>query len=151
MSGVKPIPEGYHSVTPHLAIRGAAQALAFYARAFGAEELFRMPGPGDTVMHAEMRIGDSRVMVGEECPEMGASAPQTLGGSAVSLLLYVCDVDAACARAAGAGCTVEQPPTDMFWGDRYAKLQDPFGHKWGIATHKEDVSPDEIARRLAAG
>jgi len=150
MSAVKPIPEGYHSVTPHLAIRGAAKALEFYAKALGAEEVFRMPGPGGTIMHAEMRIGDSVVMLGEECPDMGAAAPPTIGGSPVSLLLYVRDVDASCARAASAGCTVEMPPTDMFWGDRYAKLKDPFGHKWGMATHKEDVSPDEMARRLAA-
>lgn len=150
MGQVQPIPAGYHSVTPHLAIRGAADALAFYARSFGAEEMFRMPGPGGIVLHAEMRIGDSVVMVGEECPEMGAKAPPSIGGSAVSLLLYVKDVDASCARAATAGCTIELPPTDMFWGDRYAKLVDPFGHKWAIATHKEDVSPEEMARRLAA-
>ena len=150
MSLVQPVPEGYHAVTPYLTIRGAAKALDFYAKAFGAEELFRMPGPGDTVMHAEMRIGDSIVMLGEEAPERGATAPPTLGGSAVSLLLYVRDVDASCTRAVGAGCTVQMPPTDMFWGDRYAKLQDPFGHLWGIATHKEDVPPEEMARRMAA-
>lgn len=149
MTPVKPIPDGYHTVTPHLAIRGAAQAIAFYAKAFGAEESYRLPAPDGTVAHAEIRIGDSVVMLGEESPAMGATAPPTLGGSAVSLLLYVADVDAACTRATTAGCTVEFPPTDMFWGDRYAKLRDPFGHKWAIATHKEDVAPDEMVRRFA--
>jgi PhnB protein len=150
MSNVKPIPDGYHSVTPHLAVRDAAAALAFYAKAFGAEELYRMPGPDGKVAHAEMRIGDSSVMLGEECPERGATAPPTIGGSAVGLHLYVRDVDASFTRATNAGCTIEMPPTDMFWGDRYAKLVDPYGHKWGLATHKEDVAPDEMARRMAA-
>lgn len=150
MSTVKFVPDGYHTITPHLAVRGAAEALDFYARAFGAEELFRMPGPAGSVLHAEIRIGDSIVMLGDEAPEQGATAPTTIGGSAVNLHLYVRDVDATCARAAAAGCTVELPPTDMFWGDRYAKLQDPFGHKWGVATHKEDVPPEEMARRAAA-
>ena len=150
MSPVKPVPDGYHTVTPYLVVRGAAAALEFYAKAFGAREVFRMAGPGGSVPHAEMKIGDSVVMIGDECPAMGATAPPTLGGSAVSLLLYVPDVDASVARAAAAGCTVQMPPTDMFWGDRYGKLQDPFGHVWGIATHKEDVSPEEMARRAAA-
>lgn len=150
MSAVKPVPDGYHTVTPYLAVRGAAKALEFYAKAFGAEELFRMPGPGDQVMHAEMRIGDSNVMLGDESPQMGSSSPQTIGGSPVSLLLYVGDVDASFARATKAGCTAQMPPTDMFWGDRYCKLQDPYGHLWAIATHKEDVSPEEIAKRMAA-
>lgn len=149
MSPVKPIPDGYHSVTPHLALRGAAKALEFYAKAFGAEELFRMPGPGGAILHAEMRFGDSNVMFGEEMPQAGASSPQTIGGSPVSLLLYVKDVDASFARATQAGCTALMPPTDMFWGDRYCKLQDPFGHLWAIATHKEDVAPDEMERRMA--
>jgi PhnB protein len=147
---VKPIPDGYHAVTPYLAIRGAAKALDLYAKAFGAEELFRMPGPNGSVMHAEIRIGDSIVMLGEESPEQGAPSPQALGGSAVGLLLYVEDVDAACARAASAGCAVRLPPTNMFWGDRYCKLEDPFGHHWSIATHVEDVPPDEMARRMAS-
>jgi PhnB protein len=147
---VKPIPDGYHTVTPYLSVRGASRALAFYARAFGAVELFRMSGPGDSILHAEMKIGDSIVMLGDEAPQMGATAPQTIGGSAVSLLLYVPDVDASFARATQAGCTAQVPPTDMFWGDRYCKLQDPFGHLWAIATHKEDVSPEEIGRRAAA-
>jgi uncharacterized glyoxalase superfamily protein PhnB len=150
MSAVKPIPDGYHTVTPHLAVRDAAKAIEFYAKAFGAEELFRMPGPGGVVMHAEVRIGDSIVMLGEEAPQMGASSPQTIGGSPVSLLIYVKDVDASFARAGKAGCTVEMPPEDMFWGDRYGKLVDPFGHKWALATHKEDVSPEDMAKRMAA-
>jgi len=137
-------------VTPYLSVRNAAKALDFYAQAFGATELFRLPGPGGAVMHAEMKIGDSIVMIGDEAPQMGATSPQTLGGSAVSLLLYVPDVDASFARATRAGCVAQVPPTDMFWGDRYCKLQDPFGHLWGIATHKEDVSPEECARRAAA-
>lgn len=150
MSPVKPVPDGYHTVTPYLSVRGASKALAFYAKAFGAKELFRMPGPGDSVMHAEMRIGDSNIMLGDEAPEMGATSPQTIGGSAVSLLLYVKDVNASFAQATEAGCTAQVPPTDMFWGDRYCKLQDPFGHLWAIATHIEDVSPEETARRAAA-
>jgi uncharacterized glyoxalase superfamily protein PhnB len=150
MSAVKPIPEGFHSITPHLAVRDAAKALAFYAKAFGAEEHFRMPGPGGIVMHAEMQIGDSKFMLGEEDPERGASSPQTIGGSPVSLMVYVKDVDAAFERAEKAGCTVQMPLEDMFWGDRYGKLQDPFGHHWSLATHKEDVAPEEMAKRMAA-
>lgn len=150
MSAVKPVPDGYHTVTPYLVVRDAAAAIAFYAKAFGAEELFRMPGPGGVVMHAELKLGDSIVMLGEESPQMGTSAPQTIGGSPVSLMVYLNDVDASFARAAQAGCTVEMPPTDMFWGDRYGKLQDPFGHHWSLATHQEDVSPEDMAKRMAA-
>jgi PhnB protein len=150
VSKVKPIPEGYHVVTPHLAVRGAAKALEFYAKAFGAEERFRMPGPGDSVMHAEMQIGDSIVMLADEAPKMGSTSPQSLGGSAVNLLLYVNDVDASFARATQAGCKTQMPQTAMFWGDRYCKIEDPFGHLWSIATHKEDVAPEEMARRMAA-
>jgi PhnB protein len=150
MSAVKPVPDGYHTVTPYLVVRDAAAAIAFYAKAFGAEELFRMPGPGGAVMHAELKLGDSIVMLGEESPQMGTSAPQTIGGSPVSLMVYLNDVDASFARAAQAGCTVEMPPTDMFWGDRYGKLQDPFGHHWSLATHQEDVSPEDMAKRMAA-
>lgn len=150
MSAVKPVPEGYYSVTPHLAVRGAAKAIEFYAKALGAEETFRMPGPGGVVVHAEIQIGNSRIMLGEEAPQMGSSSPQTLGGSPVSLLLYVDDVDKSFNRAISAGCTAQMPPTDMFWGDRYCKIQDPFGHHWEIATHKEDVAPEEMAKRMAA-
>jgi len=150
MSKVKAVPDGYGTVTPYMAIRDAARAIEFYNKAFGAEELFRMPGPGGRVLHAEIQIGNSRIMLGEESLEQGAPSPQTLGGSATGLLLYVTDVDASFNRAVKAGCTAEMPPTDMFWGDRYGKLADPFGHKWSIATHKEDVTPEEIARRMAA-
>jgi PhnB protein len=150
MSAVSYIPDGYHTVTPHLAVRNAAKALEFYAKAFGAEELFRMPGPGGVIMHAEVRIGDSNIMLGEEDPQRGATSPQTIGGSPVGLLIYVKDVDASFARAEKAGCTVQMPPTDMFWGDRYGKLVDPFGHHWSLATHKEDVSPEDMAKRMAA-
>jgi PhnB protein len=150
MSAVKPIPDGYHTVTPHLVVRDAAKAIEFYTKAFGAEERFRMPGPNGVVMHAELQLGDSVLMLGEEAPQMGASSPQTIGGSPVSLLIYVKDVDASFARADKAGCTVQMPLTDMFWGDRYGKLLDPFGHHWALATHKEDVSPEDMAKRMAA-
>lgn len=150
MNAVKPVPEGFHTVTPHLVVRDAAKAIDFYVKAFGAEERYRMPGPGGVVMHAELSLGDSIIMLGEEAPQMGAISPQTIGGSPVTLMIYVKDVDASFARADQAGCTVQMPPTDMFWGDRYGKLADPFGHQWAIATHKEDVAPDEMARRMAA-
>lgn len=144
------IPAGYHTVSPYLVCRGAADAIEFYKKAFGAKERFRMPGPDGRLMHAEFRIGDSMVMIGDEMPEMGASAPQTIGGTAVHIFLYVKDVDKVFAQATAAGATVEMPPQDMFWGDRYAKLADPFGHKWSMATHIEDVSPREMAKRSAA-
>jgi PhnB protein len=146
---VMPVPKGYHTVTPHLVCRGTGKALAFYAKAFGAKERGRMASPDGTVVHAEMRIGDSIVMLGEEMPEMGASAPQTVGGSPVTVFLYVKDVDTSFAKAVAAGATADMPPTDMFWGDRYAKLTDPFGHKWSMATHIEDMSIKEMTRRMA--
>jgi PhnB protein len=144
------IPAGYHTVTPYLVCRGASDAIAFYKKAFGAKEMLRMPMPDGKLAHAEVRIGDSVVMLGDESPQMGATAPQTIGGTAVHVFLYVKDVNKAFAQATAAGATVEMPPTDMFWGDRYAKLADPFGHKWSMATHIEDVSPKEMARRGAA-
>jgi PhnB protein len=147
---VAPVPPGYHTVTPHLVCRGAADAMAFYARAFGAKERARMTAPDGTVAHAEMRIGDSIIMLGEEMPEMGASAPPTVGGSPVNVFLYVKDVDTWFARAVAAGATPDMPPMNMFWGDRYAKLTDPFGHRWSMATHIEDVSVKEMGRRMAA-
>jgi len=147
---VAPVPAGYHTVTPHLVCRDAAAAITFYARAFGAKERGRMTGPDGKVAHAEMRIGDSIIMLGEEMPEMGASAPPTVGGSPVNVFLYVKDVDTWFARAVAAGATGDMPPMDMFWGDRYCKLTDPFGHKWSIATHVEDVSIKEMSRRMAA-
>ena len=146
---VSPIPRGYHTVTPHLVCRGAADAMAFYQKAFGAREIMRMSMPGGGIAHAEMQIGDSRIMLGDEMPERGAAAPPTIGGSPVNIFLYLKDVDAVFAQAKAAGATVDMPPTDMFWGDRYAKLTDPFGHKWAMATHTEDMSPKEMARRSA--
>lgn len=144
------VPPGYHTVTPYLVVRGAADAIAFYGKAFGAKEKMRMAAPDGTVMHAELKIGDSMVMLGDEVPQMGATAPQTVGGTPVLVFLYVKNVDEWVARAASAGATVTMPPTNMFWGDRYAKLVDPFGHQWSLATHIEDVSPKEMGRRFAA-
>ena len=145
----KPIPDGYHSVTPHLVVKGAPQALEFYHKAFGAEELYRLPGPDGSIVHAEMRIGDSIVMLGEEAPRMGAKSPRTLGGSGSSILIYVKDADAAFSRAVAAGAKEKKPLEDMFWGDRYGMVTDPFGHEWAIATHTEDVPPEEMASRMA--
>lgn len=144
---VKPIPEGYHTVTVHLVCRDAATAIDFYRRAFDAEELERMEGPGGKIAHAEIKIGDSRVMLADEFPEMGAHAPASLGGSPVSMLIYSTDVDAAYKKALGAGATSKQEPTDMFWGDRYCKLEDPFGHQWSVATHIEDLTPEQMRER----
>ena len=146
---VSPIPTGYRTVTPYLVVRKAAQAIEFYKKAFGAKALLSMPMSDGRIAHAELQIGDSRVMLGDEMPEMGARAPETVGGTSVHIFLYLKDVDRAFAQATGAGATVEMPPTDMFWGDRYCKIADPFGHKWNMATHIEDVSPKEMARRGA--
>lgn len=150
MSTVPPIPAGYHTVTPYLVIRDAAAAIDFYKAAFGAQEVMRMADPSGKVMHAEIRIGDSAVMMSDECPEMGARGPEALGGSPTSLHLYVEDVDAMAARAAAAGATALRPVQDQFYGDRTGTFKDPFGHVWHIATHKEDVPPDELRRRAEA-
>ena len=148
MAKVKPIPEGSHTVTPGLVVRGARKAIEYYKSVFGAKELYSMPGPdGRTVMHAELQIGDTKIYLGDENPEMGAVSPQALGGSPVSLNIYTEDCDATFQRAVAAGATVKMPLTDMFWGDRYGKVTDPFGHNWGISTHKEDVSEQEMDRR----
>jgi len=147
---VKPRPEGYHTATPYLTIRDAARAIDFYRQAFGATELMRMPGPGGKIMHAEIRIGDSIVMISDENLEMGAPSPESLGGTPGSIFLYVDDVDAVVARATQAGAKVKMPATDMFWGDRFGSVVDPFGHAWGVATHKEDLGPEEIVRRRDA-
>ena len=144
----KAIPDGFHTLTPYMTIRGAARAIDFYKHAFGAEELNRMMGPdGRTVMHAELKIGDSRFFLGDEMPGMGCQSPDTLKGTTQGLFLYVQDVDAAFKRALDAGATVKMPVADMFWGDRYGKLTDPFGHGWGILTHQEDVNEAEMGRR----
>jgi PhnB protein len=152
MSDVRPIPEGYHTVTAYMVVRGAAQAIDFYRRAFGAEELFHMDGTGGTIAHAEMRIGDSIVMIGDAMPEREAYAPSDLtpSTSPVQLFIYTEDVDAAFQRAIDAGAKVEMPLENMFWGDRYGKLVDPYGHRWSMATHIEDVPPEEMERRMAA-
>jgi len=141
------IPKGMHTATPYLTIRGADKALEFYKKAFGAKERSRMLGPGGAIMHAEITIGDSFIMMGEEMPEMGAISPLALGGSGSGIMLYVKNVDAMYAAAVAAGATADQPPADQFWGDRYSKLTDPFGHKWSIATHIEDLSVKEMQRR----
>jgi PhnB protein len=146
----RPIPQGYHTVTPYLIVQGAARAIAFYKQALGAAELLRMDGPGGSILHAEIKIGDSPVMLADETPDMGFKGPQSLGGTPVSLLVYVEDVDARVAQAVAAGATLLRPVQDQFYGDRSGTLVDPFGHTWTIATHKEDLSPDEINRRFAA-
>jgi PhnB protein len=148
MAKVSHIPTGYHTVTPSLVVRGGKQALEFYKKAFGAKELGAMYMPdGQKLMHAEIQIGDSRIMLGEESPEMGNVSPQTLGGTPVTLNIYTEDCDALYNRAVGAGATPKMPPADMFWGDRYGKVTDPFGHGWGILTHQEDVNEADMERR----
>lgn len=149
-SRVKPIPEGHHTVTPYLAIKGAAQALEFYKRAFGATETYRLMLPDGRVGHAEIRLGDSLIMLADEFPEYGGKAPGTLGGSPVSLHLYVEDVDAFVKKAVAAGATENKPVTDQFYGDRSGQLEDPFGHQWWVATHKEDVPQAEMQKRVEA-
>jgi PhnB protein len=146
----KYIPDGYHTATPYLIVNGGARAIEFYKQAFGATEFVRMPGPGGKVMHAEINIGDSRIMLADEFPEMDARGPQSIGGTPVSLMLYVEDSDAMTTRAVSAGAKVVRPVEDQFYGDRSGTILDPFGHKWTIATHKEDLSPQEIQKRAAA-
>jgi PhnB protein len=147
---VKAIPDGYHSITPYLFIKGAGRAIEFYKNVFGAKERLRLEMPGGGVAHAELEIGNSVVMMGDECPAMEAKSPQTIGGSPVMVYLYVEDVDAVFKRAVAEGAKVLQPVEDKFYGDRSGSITDPFGHLWGLATHKEDVPPDEINRRAAA-
>ncbi len=147
---VKPIPEGYHTATPYLVVNGADRAIEFYERAFGAKDLIRMPGPSGKIVHAEIQIGDLPIMLCDEFPEMGARSPQASGDTSVSIFLYVNDVDAIFKQAIAAGAKELMPVQDMFWGDRYGKLVDPFGHNWQIATHKEELTPEEIGRRAAA-
>lgn len=147
---VKPVPEGYHSVTPYLIVRGGNDAIEFYKTAFGAVELFRFPVPGGKIGHAEIKIGDSPIMLADEYPEMGHHSPATIGGSPVSLMIYVEDVDAVFNRAVAAGATVKEPLQDKFYGDRNGSVTDPFGHIWHIATHKEDVPMEEMERRAKA-
>ena len=146
---VKPIPDGCHTVTPHLIVRGADKAMDFYKKAFGAEELCRCPGPGGKLMHAEIKIGNSHVFLAEEFPDMGCKSPQAYNGSPVTIHLYVEDVDSSYKKAVAAGATATMPVSDMFWGDRFGKLKDPFGHDWSIATHKEDLTPQQMEKRMA--
>jgi PhnB protein len=143
----KPIPEGYHSVTPYLIINGAADAIEFYQKAFGATELFRFPMPDGKIGHAEIKIGDSPIMLADEFAEMGYQGPQALGGSPVSLMIYLEDVDTVFNRAVEAGASVKEPVQDKFYGDRTGTLTDPFGHVWHVSTHKEDVSMEEMEKR----
>jgi uncharacterized glyoxalase superfamily protein PhnB len=145
---VKPIPEGMHTVTPHLVCAGAADAIEFYKKAFGATETSRMPGPNGKLMHGSIRIGDSAVMLVDEMPEWGSLGPKALKGTSVVIHLYVADVDAFTARAVAAGAKVTMPVADMFWGDRYGQLEDPFGHRWSVATHIRDVSPADMHKEM---
>jgi len=146
----KPVPDGYHTATPYLIVKGAAQAIEFYKKAFGATELMRMPQPGGKIGHAEIKIGDSPIMLADESPDVGARSPQSIGGSPVSIMLYVEDVDRIFSQAVEAGAKVKRPVADQFYGDRTGGIEDPFGHLWYIATHKEDVSPEEMRKRAAA-
>jgi len=149
-TSVKPIPEGYHAVTPYLIVKDGARAIEFYKMAFGAREIFRMPGPQGRIGHAELQIGDSRIMLADESPEIGARSPQSIGGTPVTIYLYVEDVDAVAQRAIDAGATLMRPVEDRFYGDRNGSVADPFGHMWWISTHTEDVAPKEMERRMAA-
>ena len=146
---VKPIPEGFHSVTPSLTVKNAAEAIEFYKKALGAKELMRMPSPDGKIMHAELKIGDSIIFLSDEFPDRGMSrSPQTLGGTTGVLNIYVEDVDTLFNQAVHAGGKPNMPVMDMFWGDRYGTFTDPFGHQWGIATHKEEVSPADMEQRM---
>ena len=145
-NAVRPIPEGYHSIAPQITCRNAGSAIDFYKKVFGATELMRMSGPGGQVMHAELKIGDSRIMLNDEFPGVASPpAPQAVHSS--SVFLYTEDVDSVFERAVEAGARVDMPLSNMFWGDRFGKFTDPFGHQWGVATHVEDVAPDELQRR----
>ena len=146
----KPIPDGYHTATPYLIIGGAGDAIEFYKKAFGATELFRFPTPDGKIGHAEIKIGDSPIMLADEFPEMGYKGPQSLGGSPVSIMIYVEDVDTIFNQAVAAGATVKEAVTDKFYGDRLGTVTDPFGHVWHISTHKEDVSIEEMQKRAQA-
>ena len=145
---VRPIPEGFHTITPHLICSGAADALAFYQQAFGARELIRLPGPGGKLMHAQVRIGDSLLMLADAFPEYGSAGPLALNNTPVYLHLYVDDVDSAYARAVEAGAKPLMPPADMFWGDRYGQVEDPFGHRWSLATHQRDMTPEQMMEEM---
>jgi PhnB protein len=144
---VRPIPDGYNAVTPYLIVDGAAAAIEFYKKIFGAKEVMRMPAPGGRIGHAEVKLGDSHVMLADENPDMNARSPKSVGGSPISLLLYVDDVDKTVERAIAAGAKLKRPVADQFYGDRTGGIEDPFGHQWYVATHIEDVSPEEMQKR----
>jgi PhnB protein len=145
--GVKPIPEGYHTVNPYIAVDDAAKAIEFYQRAFGAKERVRMPGPNDTIAHAEIEIGDSVVMLSDPFPQSPLKSPKKAGASTASMMIYTEDVDELVQQAVDAGAKITMPVETQFWGDRYGRVEDPFGHNWQIATHVEDVPPEEMAKR----
>jgi PhnB protein len=148
MADVQPIPEGYPRITPYLCVDGASAAIDFYTKVFGARERMRMPAPGDKVGHAELEIGDSLIMLSDEYPEMGVLGPKTIGGTPVTISLYVDDVDDVFDRAVKQGATSLRPVQNEFYGDRSGRLEDPFGHRWSLATHVEDVPPDEMGQRM---
>jgi PhnB protein len=149
MANVKPIPEGYPQVTPYLAVDGADAAIKFYGDVFGATERARMPAPGGKVGHAELQLGDSLIMLADEFPDMGSRSPKAVGGTPVTISVYVEDVDGVFDRAIKAGAKALRPVENQFYGDRTGTFEDPFGHRWSVATHVEDVSPDEMAKRMA--
>ena len=147
-SPVKPIPAGMNTLTPHLVVKGASKAVDFYKKAFGAQEIGRLTGPdGKSIVHADLKVGDSHFFLVDEFPEMGCQSPQGVGGTSVTIHMYVEDVDAAFGKAVAAGAQVKMPLADMFWGDRYGVLTDPFGHSWSLASHKEDLTPEQIRKR----
>ncbi|MFQ5599822.1 MAG: VOC family protein [Candidatus Krumholzibacteriia bacterium] len=152
---VKPIPDGFHTVTPHIVVDNASEAIDFYKKAFNAEEIMSMPAPDGKIMHALIKIGDSFVMLNDEFPDMGAKGPKSIGGTGVTLSLYVEEVDKVFERAANAGAEVVMPVADQFWGDRYGMLKDPYGHQWAVATHKSDLTHEQIleaaAKQFGAG
>jgi PhnB protein len=147
---VKPVPRGYHTITPYLSIKGAADAIEFYKRAFGAKEVMRLAQPDGRVGHAELQLGDSRVMLADEFPDMDFRSPHSIGGTPVTIHMYVEDVDAVVEHAVAAGATITRPVQDQFYGDRSGTVMDPYGHVWHVSTHKEDLSEEEIRRRAAA-
>ena len=146
----QPVPKGYHTVTPSLFVAGAAKAIDFYKKALDAEELYRFPAPDGTIMHAEIQIGDSRIMLGDEMPEQGGKSPKTIGGTPVSFFVYRENVDAAWKQALNAGATEVMPLEDQFWGDRAGCFQDPFGHQWWLAQHLKDMTPEELSQAADA-
>jgi len=146
----KPVPEGFHTATPTLVVRNAAQAIDFYKKVFGAEEIMRMPSPDGKISHAEIKIGDSIIFLSDEFPNMGGKSPQTLGGFTGGIYLYVPDVDAVFEKAVAAGGKAAMPVSDMFWGDRHGNFVDPYGHSWGVSTHTEDLSEEEMGKRAQA-